>query len=312
MNLSIKLLQIVFMIVTFLATYTDSNAGDPAGFEFLRTYVGARPAAMSGAFAAIQGDIHSIHFNPAGIATIENRSLSATYLKHVLDIHSGFIGYVHYVENLGTFGAGINYIDYGTLDETDNVGEKLGTFSANTMVVSAVYSRILFPGLSGGATAKYVRSVISSYSSTAFAFDLGVIYKSPWDKDLTIGLAALNLGSATSAFIDEKDTLPMKFVAGASKKLAHLPLLFNANVYKYPDYDVQAALGGEFTLAEGVFLRLGYDTIGRDQKVEGDLDRIAGASIGFGFKRNNYQLDYSFSSMGEVGSLNRFSFNTEF
>ena len=41
------------------------------------------------------------------------------------------------------------------------------------------------------------------------------------------------MGKATSAFINTKEKLPMKFVGGFSKKLAHLPLLLNVNVYKY-------------------------------------------------------------------------------
>jgi hypothetical protein len=59
-------------------------------------------------------------------------------------------------------------------------------------------------------------------------------------------------------------------------------------------------------------MRLGYDTVGSDQKVGTDADRFAGLSFGLGLTIHDYALDYSLSSFGEVGSLNRLSFSMTF
>ncbi|MCU0645759.1 MAG: hypothetical protein MUC94_16060 [bacterium] len=83
---------ISFLIFGMNAVVTASSPGK-AGYDFLRTHVGARPSAMAGAFISMTGDIHSIYFNPAGLATIPGRSATATYLNHVLDFQSGFIAY---------------------------------------------------------------------------------------------------------------------------------------------------------------------------------------------------------------------------
>ena len=304
---------IILIIIFKIVANNMGYSSEMAGFNFLRTDVGARYSALAGAAVAIPGDVHSVYYNPAGLAILGKRVASATYLKHVLDFHAGFMGYAQQVKGIGVIGGGINYIDYGTFDETDDQGKKSGrTFGANNFVVTASLSNVLFSHLLAGASVKYIRSSIDQYSAEAYAFDLGLIYRVPFTSDLDIGLAVLNIGQSVSAFIDTKEDLPLKLIGGFSKRLAHLPLLFNASIYKHIDDDFQFNIGGEFTLIEGLFLRFGYNSTGRDQKVKGDLDSIAGFSLGFGFHWNYYNLDYAFSSMGEVGSLNRVTFSTNF
>jgi len=310
--LSNRRISILTIAVTTLITAQVAQSGEMIGYNFLRTNVGARPSAIAGAFVSISGDVNSIYFNPAGIATIENHVVSASYLNHVLDIQSGIVAYSHPIEEIGVIGLGINYTDYGSFDRTDKNGEKFGTFSASSFVISSSLSRPIITNLDGGITLKYINSAIDEYSSQAIAFDIGLLYHPTFMEGLDVGIAALHIGQATSAFIDTKEKLPTKLIAGFSKRLAHLPLLYSVNIYKYPDDDVQFLIGGEFTLAEGLFLRLGYNSIGSDQQVGGSYDSIAGFSAGLGFNRNNYMIDYSFSSLGQVGGLNRVTFSAAF
>ena len=301
---------ILFIFVLSLISSRPIYPADMAGFNFLRTHVSARASAMAGAFVAIPGDVHAIYFNPAGLATVNNRVASATYLNHVLDFQSGFVGYAQPFKNYCVMGVGINYMDYGTFDETDNNGEKYGTFGASSFVISTAIGKEFFRGASAGIGFKYIRSEIERYTAQAYAVDVGLFYAVPFTEDLNVALTVSNIGQSTSAFIETKEDVPLKYAAGFSKKLAHLPLLLNVLVYKYVDFDFQFALGGEFTLSPGLFLRLGYNSIGRDQRVEGDLDQVAGASVGFGYQWKQFSLDYSLSSMGEIGSLNRLTFST--
>jgi len=109
---------IIFLLICTL-TFGSLYSSDMAGFNFLRTHVGARMSAIAGAGVAIPGDISLIYFNPAGLAAINNQTIAIMYLKHVLDFHSGFIGYSHPLKRIGTVAAAINYMDYGSFDETD-------------------------------------------------------------------------------------------------------------------------------------------------------------------------------------------------
>lgn len=305
-----------FSFLWFIIVFAFSNvlhagtASGTAGYQFLRTYPGARPAAMAGAFISMPGDIHAIYYNPAGLAALSRRIVTASYLNYVLDFNSGFVAYSQKFRNLGQFAVAVNYMNYGEFDETNNQGEKQGTFNAGSFYITSSFAKNLTDRLAVGASAKFIHSNIANYSSSGLAVDGGMIYKAPFLDGMNIGLGVFNLGAAVSAFIDEKDPLPLNFVLGISKRLAHLPLEYSVSVNKYIDDDIQINVGGEFTLAEGIFLRLGYNSLGINQKIGGSGDQFAGVSLGLGMNwRDRYQFDYGFSSYGAIGYLNRLSFS---
>lgn len=254
---------------------------------------------------AMPGDIHAVLYNPAGLAGLEKRQGTVSYVNHLLDFQSGFLAYVQPLSK-GTVGFAVNFFDYGSFDGKDVNNLDTGDFGANSVVLSASYARELpmVRNLSLGGSAKFIRFQIDDFSETAVALDLGVMYEMP-DNQLTFGAGVFNLGGATSAFIDTKDDLPLNVQIGVAKKLEHLPLLVSGTLLKYREESVDFRLGGEFTLTEQLLLRVGYNSIGQDQKVDTNKDKFAGVSLGLGFKMNKFNFDYSFSSFGEVGSLNR-------
>ncbi len=287
-------------------------AADPIGFAFLRVPVGARQAAMGASFLAVSKDVHAIYYNPAGIANLPMRSGAFGYLNHILDIQSFFGAYVH-PHTRGSYGIAVNFTDYGEFTETDASGAETGkTFGANTVAAYLTYSRLHAERWLLGVNLKLLRMELAQYSADGVAVDLGVIYQSTIMDNLTFAAGVFNLGKERSAFIRTKEALPLNFQLGVSKRLAHLPLLYSLTLLKYQDEDLRFRAGGEFTLSKSLYLRLGYDTVGSDQKVGTDRDRFAGISFGLGFAIHDYVLDYSLSSFGEVGSLNRLSFSMTF
>lgn len=302
-----------FLCVVILIPHVIFAAGSAGtvGFEFLRIYPSARPSAMAGAFVAIPGDLNSLYFNPAGIADINLRSGSFSYVNHVLDIASGFIGFVNPNFGPGNAAIGIHYMDYGDFDKTDIDGQSIGTFGASSISIAFNYAVKFEKGILVGGNLKYIRSSIDNWAADAFAIDAGALYHTPI-KDMDVGISLTNLGQTTSAFIQTKDPLPLCLRLGLSKQLEHLPLLVGLSFYKYSDYDWHFALGGEFTLTENLFFRLGYDQLGRELHVDSAKDRFAGLSLGFGIFWRKVRFDYSYSSIGIAGSLNRVSVSGSF
>ena len=309
----IKLFSLLLGVAVLLASLAhaaeDTNA---AGFHFLRTSPGARPSAMSGAFVSFSGDIYGIYYNPASLAELQKQVASVSYLDHVLDFKSGFAAYSQKLKDFGQMGFSVNYMDYGKFDRTDVNGNHIGSFSAGSYYFSGSFARKLHKNLLVGAAVKFIHSTIENYSASAVALDMGLIVHVPFIDDMNFGLAILNLGTAVSSYIDTKDKLPLNFVAGISKKLAHLPFEYGIAVNKYIDDDVQINLGGEFTLTRNVWLRLGYSSYGKNQKVGATGDQFAGMSMGLGMLWRDYQFDYSLSSYGAIGYLNRISFSYVF
>ena len=287
------------------------------GFELLRMEATARGAAASGALVAVSGEVDAMHSNPASIADLEDRWVSLTYLKHLLDFNSGTIGYAQSVRNYGTLGARITYFDYGSFDEATPQGEFTGrTFGANDILFSMSFARRIGSVYRIGVSVNYIRSQIEDYSASAVSTNIGFLVRTHAQvkgiQEVTIGAAVYNLGTATKAFIDDKDDLPMGFRGGFNAPLEYLPLTVSAQVTKWVDQDVQFALSGEFRPMDALRIRVGYSTEGHDQHLDTDKDTFAGFSTGFGIIHSKLRFDYALTSMGELGLINRFTISRMF
>ena len=269
---------------------------------------------MGGAFVAMPGDVHDIFYNPSGLSLISSRVGTFSYLKHVLDFQSGFVAVAQPVENLGRFGAGLQYFNYGTFQKADASGNQLGTFGASNVAVTLSYANSLFSpneaslssNIHYGLSVKFIYSKIANFSSTAMAADFGFTYETPI-QNLVVAGGVFNVGKSFSPFINTKETLPLNYRLGFSKILAHLPLQLSAEGYKFAGEKPGFAFGGEFTITQNFFLRFGYNSIGKDQKLGLSQDKFAGISFGTGFIWNGYHLDYGFTASGAIGNLNRLS-----
>jgi len=301
---------IVILLFALLINNSKSYSTEP-GFEFLRNEVGARPAALAGAFVGIEGDLNSIFYNPAGISTIRYKVGTITYTDHLLDINAGVLGYAQPIFNKGVIGIGINYINYGEFEGRDEYSNETGTFGAYDYSIILSYADEIFKNVKTGISGKFINSKIENYSANAFAFDLGVIYRIE-KYDLNIGFSFMNVGSTTKAFINTKESLPSHIKGGVSKKLAHLPVILCGEIRMFDDSKFQYLGGGEIIFNEKIKGRLGYNSSGRDQHFGITDDTYAGFSAGLGFVWNRFYLDYSFSSMGGIGNQNKFTITREF
>ncbi|MFH1010391.1 MAG: PorV/PorQ family protein [bacterium] len=308
-----RILLVALVISILFALPLFAASAGTTGFELFRLEPLARGAALAGSQIAVSGDLAALYWNPAGLATISMRCGSAGYLKHVLDFNAGHLAYAHPFPRIGTGAIGITYFDYGSFDEATETGQRTGrTFTASDILLTVAMARNMKSGIDIGASVKFLNSTIDNYSAGAFALDAGLIYHTPWSQ-LDVAAGVFNLGTALSAFLNHKDDLPFSLRAGFSKPLEHLPVRFSGEVDYYPEEElVQAALGGEATLSEFLRLRLGYNTIGIDQRVGLDRDALAGFSIGFGILWKRLTFDYALTSQGEVGFLNRITIGSTF
>jgi len=300
----------IALLFILLIGQSETYSSEP-GFEFLRNEVGARPAALAGAFVGIEGDLNALFYNPAGLAAIKKKVGTFTYINHLLDINAGVFGYAQPLLNKGVIGIGINYVNYGEFDGRDKDGLEMGTFGAYDFSLNLGYSDEIFKDVKAGISGKFINSKIENYSARAFAVDFGIIYRVE-KHDLTIGFSFVNIGSTTKAFIDTKETLPSHIKGGFSKRLAHLPVILCGEIRRFQDNKFQYLGGGEILFNDRIKGRLGYNSNGRDQHFGITDDTYAGMSFGLGFVWSKFNIDYSFSSMGGIGNQNRFTITREF
>ncbi len=300
-----KILVLIFISCTLYAQNT---------FEFLRLDNSPRAAALAGSFVSNNDDPNVIFYNPAGIAQLKNRPASFSFLKHLLDINSVSLAYSHFFKDIGRFGAGIQYINYGSFTEANEFGEKLGEFGAGEFALTIGYSNELGNNFYYGINTKFIYSSIADRYSTGIGFDFGLQYSIPESK-WNFGLSILNAGTQIKYFYSTREELPLDIRIGVSKTLEHLPFTFYLSLNKLNEKEdrfKQFTVGGELKLSKVLRLRFGYDNEKRKELKIGTTAGIAGFSIGVGFVVKDYNIDYAYSSMGSIGALHRIGVTTSF
>lgn len=286
-------------------------------YEFLRIDMSARAASLGGTFVSNHDDPNIIFYNPAGINLLTESPISFSFVKHVLDINLASLSYSTEFENIGRFGGAIKYINYGTFVRATEDGMREGEFGAGDVAFILSYANSLDLNFNYGANIKFIYSKIDDRNSTGIAFDLGLNYFVP-EQDLSVGFAAMNIGSQISSYYEEKEQLPLDIIVGVSKKLQHLPLRLSLDFHKLNaerDDFVQRfkafSVGAEFTLSKVLRLRFGYDNEKRSDLKIGTSAGIAGFNAGLGALVSNYTFDYGFSSLGAIGALHRVTISTK-
>jgi long-subunit fatty acid transport protein len=300
--ISISIIVLVSQIV-----FCRSNST----FNFLRSDVSARAAAMGGSFLIVHNDPNAIFYNPSALTTIQQTQVSFGFFKHLLDINSGHLSYSQFIEGFGFVGGGIVYTNYGDFEELNGSGDNLGNFSANELALSATYANKLTDEISYGASLKFIHSSIAGYGSSAFAVDFGAWYIVVPER-FEVAASIVNLGTQIDPYINTRESLPTDLKIGCALKPEHLPLRLNFSFNKLIDTQKDFishfrafSLGGEFSVATNVQLRFGYNNEQRKDFKVGSSSGLAGFSIGGGFIYDMYKVDYAFNSMGKIGALHR-------
>lgn len=300
----IVLVSVLCLSVYLFAFVSKDGAGTTSG-QFLKLGAGARAPAMGEAFAGISDDATAIYWNPAGLNNIVQKEISLMYAMWFEEINHNNIFYVHPTE-IGNFGAGIQYISYGTLEGLDENGNPADDFSPTDLSITISYAREIAK-INLGASAKYISSKIKE-TATAFAIDIGAMKKFKDDK-LSLGFVLQNLGTGLK-YIKEEDPLPMRIKIGAGYKIKE-NITTGFDITLPSDNEIIIGLGGEYNyrIKENTIVsaRLGYNTTAKD--VEGGLK---GLTAGLGGNYKTYKIDYAFVPYGDLGITHRISFGIKF
>jgi len=307
---------------TFLSTLmitvlvTSFSFGQTTTYDFLRLDMSARAAALGGSYVTNNDDVDVIFFNPAGLGFLEKDPISFSFVKHLMDINLFSLTYSTSFENIGRFGAGVQYINYGSFDEADVNGNITGEFNAGELAFLLSYTNKFMDNFYYGANAKFIYSSIADQSSSAIGLDLGVNYEIP-NIMLNLGASVLNMGTQLSSYTDLKEDLPLDVLIGVSKRLEKLPVRLSLDFHnlnqerdEFYQHFKGFSIGAEFYLSEVFTLRFGYDNERREDFKLGSSAGIAGFNGGLGVSISEYKFSYAYSSLGTVGALQSLTLST--
>lgn len=291
------------------AGFNSDSAGTASG-QFLKIAAGARGAGLGEAYSALADDAFALDWNPAGLINIKKNSMTVMHAPYLAGTFADYFAYAETAGDMGSWGLGVKYMNYGKINRTDSSGLVLGHFTPYDVALSVGFACYI-TGFNKapeerfvlGATGKFVKSRILSEDNTVSA-DIGLNLPYMFDNRFRISLTAQNI-MGTLRYDKEQAALPLMLRLGTVTKFSDY---FNltGDIAASRDNLPYLAMGGEVKLPVyddmDTFLRAGFNT-----RAISDVSGARNVSFGGGLRYKDYQFDYAFSPFGDLGSVHRLS-----
>lgn len=254
--------------------------------------MGARSAAMGGAFVAVRG-YESVFWNPAGIAKLKEKTVHSEYRNpYGLNILRYITaGYLHPQVGKGT--VGFSWLRLETAGEMSSLD-----YSENTIMFS--YGTYLLDPLLLGVSGKFYR-VNSSVGASGMGVDFGLSY---FAKGFTMAAAVQDLNRPVISWDSgAKDRLPLHLRAGVSTEIFRDMLVSGQVSWKDDDKKLRYHLGLEQPLFRK-FFTLRFGGISKENQWS--------FSWGMGLRYRAFRFDYAWERTRLLGDTQVFSAALEF
>lgn len=306
---------------------------------FLSIAQGARALALGGAFVAIANDVSSMYWNPAGVAELKGFHFMVDHTNWFADIKYDYLGATI---DLGSFGGlGVNMtlsniaeMKVTTVEQQDGTGE---LFGVTDLAFGITYALRLTDDFSIGFNPKVVYQKIWKMSATAFALDMGVKYRTPFE-GFTLGMSISNFG--TKMQMQGNNALVLydpapgnsgnngQIPAELSTDEWELPLNFRVGIaYDLPLGDIgkmtlaadaahpsdnyeSVNVGGEYVYDDVLYVRGGMKSLFL-------ADSEEGFTVGIGIKQLllgnvQFSVDYAYQDLSRLKNAQKFTFGISF
>ena len=318
--------KLLFLFSFLLSATTFGQIGGKSVYQFLNLAQSPRQAALGGkTVTVVDYDVNQAFYNPATINAEMHNRLSANYGSYFGEVSYGTAAYAYtYDRHLQTFHAGISYINYGTFEGRDELGNLTSDFTGSEAALSVGYAyNIPWTDMFVGANAKLISSTLESYNSWGAAVDLGFLYVD-YDNDINYGLTVRNLGFQIKPYQDTNEKLPLAIDAGISQLMLHVPIRWHVTLENLQQWNIafsnpnraqgsldggseeekvsffnnalrHVILGAELFPEKGFNIRLGYNFRRSEELRILEQRHFSGISVGFGLRFGKVKFDYSYS-----------------
>lgn len=334
--------RLILLLLIFPFMLQGQRAGENV-YSFLQLTNSARVAALGGENVSIpDGDINLVFHNPALLSPGMDQHLNLNYINYYAGVNYGYSSYAFDRENVGTFAAGIHYVNYGLFERRDEFGNLNGYFRASEYALNLVFARpIIDSVLAFGVNIKPVFSVLEQYTSLGITSDIGLIYTNH-NTNTYAGLVLKNAGLQITSYSGTREKVPFEIQAGITQGLAHAPFRFSLLLQHLERWDLtydleeednfiftgeedvtsqfdiladklmrHAVFGVELLLGENFHFDIGYNYKRRQEMKMNMYPGMVGFSWGFGFRVNRFHVAYGRSVFHIAGGTNHFSLTTD-
>ena len=327
-----KLVVLVFLLP--IISFGQYQLGT-TNFQFLQAATSARNAgAGNGLISVYDNDLGLALENPALLNEQMDGYVQYTFGKYPAGIHYGNVSYVMH-SKVGTFATSIRYFSYGQFEETDEIGNAIGSFSGGDYAIGTSYSRKINEVVAIGASVSFLGSQLYRYHSFGITSSFSGLLVHP-NKLLCATFLVKNAGFILKDYTGSSQSkLPLDVQAGLSYKLKHAPFRFGFQAHQLnqlqnyyldplaqPTYDpltgdtipvynpsVGKKIANHFNFqleliaSKSFQMRGGFNFMRREQMKVTDFPGLAGFSMGMSLKMKKFNLDYGVQFYSKAGSI---------
>lgn len=330
-----KLLYLLLLV--FYCFQLQAQVGGQDNFEFLNLPVNARQNALGGInISSYQNDGSMFLANPALLTDSTDLDLSLNYIGYYAQTQQSTLAFSNSFKKWGTWGVGIQYVNYGNFDGYDINGLPTGEFNASEYQVSITHSHQVGHFRLGGAL-KFANSSIERFQANGLLVDFGGAFIHP-QKDFIVGIVLKNIGFQLSSYYEGQNfDMPLDIQIGASFKPDEMPLRLSVTAHHLQQFDIayqdpnnssqvdifgqtivdkisfadklsrHFVIGGEFVFSKNFNLRVGYNFLSRNELSIENRRGLSGFSLGAMARFKKFEIAYSNNIRHIVGGTQNIS-----
>jgi len=295
--------------------FAQTTAGN-AVYQFLKMPSTAKATSLGGLnISSIGNDLGLAMTQPALLSTNLDGLLQVSVKPFFADIQQYDLNGANQLKSDWVVGWGVHYMDYGSIAQTDILGNEFGSINPNEYAIQVGIAKTYRDYFHFGTQIKFIQSNFGQYRSSGIAMDVGVRYLSPnglsqWS------ILLQNVGTQLKYF-QVKEELPLNLILGWSKKLANAPLQFsvtaerlsvwNDNYYDIDFYNAEGfqkpgslqnvfnhlIIGSQLYIGQSFEIDFGYHFTRRfELNYPNQPNSLNGISAGFSFPYKRVQFQY--------------------
>ena len=309
-------------------------------FNFLRLPNTPQLTALGGInISQISNDAGLAFNNPSLLTPAMHTQMNAVFNSMYDGIKSYHLSLAYHHKKLTTsFQWGLNYLNYGNVQQTDAAGNIMGQFKPTDWVMQVSASRGYLTKWNYGAALKFINSNYGQYRSNGVAVDVGILYHDS-AKLFSASLLAKNMGTQLRKYDGtDPDDLPFDLQFGVTKRLENSPFSFSFTAHHLHGFDIRYNDAGfnadngfendstkkftfdklfrHFVLATTVYIgdkvemAAGYNYLLRKElSIESAGNGLTGFSLGVSLVLNKLQIRYARSHYQNNAAYNQFGIN---
>ena len=293
---------VFFALLTLFASKLLAQESQ-TGYNFLRLPVSAHAAALGGDNVTLIEDDEALIFqNPALLSSVSDKTINLNYMNYMSGVNTASASFNRVIKEKASWAVSAQYLDYGSMKETDANNNILGDFSAKDITIAGYFSYMLSDKIAGGIAAKFITSYIGDYNSIAVGVDLGINYYDP-ETEWSASCVAKNLGGQLKAYDNEYEKMPIDLQLGVTKRFANAPFRVSATLVNLNHWDSSlrdhAVVGADILLSESLWIGAGYNfRRANEMKISTSEDEEsshgAGFSVGGGINLERFHLNVAY------------------